>query len=183
MLLFLGCFFLGVFLAIFSFRDEALWIGFFSENQIRQFQGTGQNTEEWIKLLCWRGIPWLAVVCTQRFVFGRVLCAGWCGWMGASDGFVFCALLSRYGFSGIFQMGILGFPQMIFYGAAYVGLLALLDVMQKENQERRNAKILQKTYEKKRMLLIGLFFFMDTALYAVGIWMEYAINPWMLQQL
>lgn len=183
MLLFLGCFFLGVFLAIFSFRDEALWIGFFSENLIRQFQETGQNAEEWIKLFCWRGIPWLVIVVTQRFVFGWVLCAGWCGWLGASGGFVFCALLGRYGFSGIFQMGALGFPQMIFYAAAYLVLLALVDVTQKEKKARRNAKVLQRSYEKKRMILIGLFFFIDTAVYAVGVWMEYAISPWILQHL
>lgn len=113
MLLFLGCFFLGVFLANFSLHDEALWIGFLHENQVRQFAGAEdvEHAEALLKtILLQRGLPWMILLIALCFRFGCAVCAIWFGWLGLSGGFVFAALLGRYGFSGIGQMGILGFP-------------------------------------------------------------------------
>ena len=107
MLLFLGCFFLGVFLANFSLHDEALWIGFLHENQMRQFTGVGdvEQAKALLKtILLQRGLPWVILMIALCFRFGRAICGGWFGWLGLSGGFVFAALLGRYGFSGIWQM-------------------------------------------------------------------------------
>ena len=167
MLLFLGCFFLGVFLANFSLHDEALWIGFLHENQVRQFAGAEdvEHAEALLKtILLQRGLPWMILLIALCFRFGCAVCAIWFGWLGLSGGFVFAALLGRYGFSGIGQMGILGFPQVAAYAAAYIFLLVLMK---------------NKPDLKAQALLIVLFL-LDTGIYGAGIWLEYWVNPWIL---
>ena len=79
MLLFLGCFFFGVFLANFSLHDEALWIGFLHENQVRQFAGAEdvEHAEALLKtILLQRGLPWMILLIALCFRFGRAVCAG-----------------------------------------------------------------------------------------------------------
>ena len=84
MLLFLGCFFLGVFLANFSLHDEALWIGFLHENQVRQFAGAEdvEHAEALLKtILLQRGLPWMILLIALCFRFGCAVCAIWFGWL------------------------------------------------------------------------------------------------------
>ena len=183
MLLFLVFFFLGVFLAIFSLRDKALWIGFLNENQIRQFQGAKdvEQAEALLKtILLQRELPWIILLIALCFRFGRAVCATWFGWLGLSGGFVFAALLGRYGFSGIWQMGILGFPQVAVYAVAYIFLLVLLEAGNRVRQERRNAHLLQNKPDHKAQALLIVLFFLDTGIYGAGIWLEYWVNPWIL---
>lgn len=183
MLLFLGCFFFGVFLANFSLHDEALWIGFLHENQVRQFAGAEdvEHAEALLKtILLQRGLPWMILLIALCFRFGCAVCAIWFGWLGLSGGFVFAALLGRYGFSGIGQMGILGFPQVAAYAAAYIFLLVLMEAGKRVRQERRNAHLLQNKPDLKAQALLMVLFLLDTGIYGAGIWLEYWVNPWIL---
>ena len=186
MLLFLGCFFLGVFLANFLLHDEALWIGFLHENQVRQFTGAGDMEQADVlqkTILLQRGLPWMIVTITCFFQFGRAVCAVWFGWLGLSGGFVFAALLGRYGFSGIWQMGILGFPQVAVYAVAYIFLLFLMEAEKRIRQEQRNARLLQNKPDHKAQVLLSVLFLLDSGIYGAGIWLEYWVNPWILSNM
>lgn len=183
MALFLGCFFLGVFMANFSLHDEALWIGFLHENQVRQFVGAGNVEPAKVLLkniLLQRGLPWGILMIALCFRYGRVVCAIWFGWLGLSGGFVFAALLGRYGFSGIWQMGILGFPQVAAYVVAYIFLLFLMEAGKRVRQEQKNARLLKNKPDHKIQALLVILFLLDTGIYGAGIWLEYWVNPWIL---
>lgn len=183
MALFLGCFFLGVFMANFSLHDEALWIGFLHENQVRQFAGAGDVEPAKVLLkniLLQRGLPWVILMIALCFRYGRVVCVIWFGWLGLSGGFVFAALLGRYGFSGIWQMGILGFPQVVAYVVAYIFLLFLMEAGKRVRQEQKNARLLKNKPDHKIQALLVILFLLDTGIYGAGIWLEYWVNPWIL---
>ena len=93
---------------------------------------------------------------------------------------MFATLLGRYGFSGIGQMGILGFPQVAAYAAAYIFLLVLMEAGKRVRQERRNAHLLQNKPDLKAQALLIVLFLLDTGIYGAGIWLEYWVNPWIL---
>ncbi len=123
MLLFLGCFFFGVFLANFSLHDEALWIGFLHENQVRQFAGA-EDVETCRSIIknhsfaAWTSMDDI-IDCIVLSIWTRRLCyLVWMAW--TFRWFCVCGAAWAVWIFRIGQMGILGFPQVAAYAAAYI---------------------------------------------------------------
>lgn len=170
--IFFGCFFMGVLAANLGLSDEALWVGFVNENNIRQFFAGQQDLRDFIEFaLHSRLIPWVIIVVSGIFFWGRALCGLWFGWLGFSGGFLLAALIQRHGIRGILIMGGMGFPQYIIYAVAYIVLLKLIRIFQKEKKE---------TNSKKNLGIYILFSVIISAIFCLGILTEYYINPLIL---
>lgn len=180
--IFFGCFFLGVLAANLRFSDEALWIGFINENNIRQFLAERQEIRDFLEFaLHSRLIPWIILTVCGIFFWGSAVCSMWFGWLGFSGGFLFAALIQRHGLKGILIMGGMGFPQYLIYAAAYIILLKLIWLYRKE--KKSNTDILNPKSEKKNLGIYVLFSILITAIFSLGIMAEYYINPLILKMM
>ncbi|WP_294783381.1 hypothetical protein [uncultured Eubacterium sp.] len=185
MVIFLGCFFFGVFAANLWLRDENLWMGFVFETQIQNLANVGQNRQEimW-QVLPVRLIPWMLLLFIWNFLRGNLFLNFWIGWLGLSCGFVFASCLGRYGFPGIFYMMLSGFPQILLYLAAYALLVLLWDARRNMQWNRRNQIPGSAGIENHREKVIFLLFvLLDSGIYVLGIWLECSVNPWILKVL
>ena len=183
MVIFLGCFFLGVFVANLWLRDENLWMGFVFETQVKNLANAGQN---WQEIMCQvlpvRLIPWALLLVIWNFSRGNLFLNLWIGWFGLSGGFVFASCLCRYGFSGIFYMLLSGFPQILLYLAAYILLVLLWDARRNMRWNRRN-QIPGNVGNQRETVLFLLLVLLDSGIYVLGIWLECSVNPWILKVL
>lgn len=170
--IFFGCFFFGVLTANLGFSDEALWIGFVNENNIRQFSPEQQEIGDFLEFaLRSRLIPWIILMVCGIFSWGSAVCGAWTGWLGISGGFLLAALIQRHGIRGILIMGGMGFPQYIIYAAAYIILLKLIWIFRKEKK---------KSHSKRNLGIYILFSVIISAVFCLGILAEYYINPMIL---
>ncbi len=180
--IFFGCFFLGVLLANLGFSDEALWVGFINENNIRQFSMEQQDIRDFLEFaLGSRLIPWIIVTVCGIFFWGSAVCGLWLGWLGVSGGFLLAALIQRHGLKGILIMGGMGFPQYLIYAAAYIILLKLIWIYRKE--KKKSTDILNSKSSKKNIGIYVLFSILITAVFSFGILAEYYINPFVLKMM
>ena len=185
MVIFLGCFFLGVFVANLWLRDENLWMGFVFETQVKNLANSGQNWQEimW-QVLPVRMIPWVLLLVIWNFSWGKLFFDFWVGWLGLSGGFVFASCLCRYGFSGIFYMLLSGFPQILLYLVAYVLLVLLWDARRNMHWNRRNQiPGGVGTGSHRETVIFLLLVLLDSGIYVLGIWLECSVNPWILKVL
>ena len=183
--IFLGCFFFGVFVANLWLRDENLWMGFVFETQIQNLANSGQNWQEimW-QILPVRMIPWVLLLVIWNFSWGNLFLNLWVGWLGLSGGFVFASYLCRYGFFGIFYMLVSGFPQILLYLAAYVLLVLLWDARRNMHWNKRNqipGSVGMGSHRETVLFL--LLVLLDSGIYVLGIWLECSVNPWILKVL
>lgn len=170
--IFFGCLFMGVLAANLGLSDEALWVGFVNENNIRQFSAEQRDLGEFIEFaLRSRLIPWIIIVVCGIFFWGSAVCGLWFGWIGFSGGFLLAALIQRHGIRGILLMGGMGFPQYIIYAAAYIILLKLISIFQREKK---------KANSKKNVGIYILFSVFISVVFCLGILTEYYINPLIL---
>ena len=175
--------FWDVFLANFSLHDEALWIGFLHENQVRQFAGA-EDVEHAVSIIknhsfaAWTSMDDIIDCIVLSFWMRRFVLSG----LDGLDFPVVCVCGAAWAvwISGIGQMGILGFPQVAAYAAAYSFLLVLMEAGKRVRQERRNAHLLQNKPDLKAQALLIVLFLLDTGIYGAGIWLEYWVNPWIL---
>lgn len=185
MVIFLGCFFFGVFMANLWLRDENLWMGFVFETQVKNLANSGQNWQEimW-QVLPVRMIPWVLLLVIWNFSWGKLFFDFWVGWLGLSGGFVFASCLCRYGFSGIFYMLLSGFPQILLYLVAYVLLVLLWDARRNMHWNRRNQiPGGVGTGSHRETVIFLLLVLLDSGIYVLGIWLECSVNPWILKVL
>lgn len=180
MVVFLGCFFFGVFAANLWLRDETLWLGFTFETQIENLMQTNHNWKDLMwQILPLRIIPWVILFVIWNFSWGNLFLHFWVGWLGFSGGFVFALCLCRYGFSGIFYMFLSGFPQILLYLAAYILLVLLWDARRNMRWSRRNQLPGSMGNRTEKMLFL-LFVLLDSGIYVLGVWLECRVNPWIL---
>ena len=181
MVVFLGCFFFGVFAANLWLRDENLWLGFVFETQLKNRTGMEQSWQEMLwQILPVRMIPWCLLLVVWNFSLGNLILDLWLGWLGISGGFVFTSCLCRYGFSGIFYMLLSGFPQTFLYLTAYLLLVLMWEARRNRRWNRRN-QISGTTEKRSEIILFLLLFFLDSGIYILGIWLECTVNPWILK--
>ncbi|WP_296116268.1 hypothetical protein [uncultured Eubacterium sp.] len=183
MVIFLGCFFFGVFAANLWLRDENLWMGYLFETQLKNLVNAGQNWKEimW-QILPVRLIPWGMLLVIWNFSQGKLFLNFWIGWIGFSVGFVFASCLCRYGFFGVFYMMLSGFPQILLYLTAYILLVLLWDERRNMRWNKKN-QISGRVGNQRKMVLFLLLVLLDSGIYVLGIWLECSVNPWILKVL
>ena len=94
--------FAAILLANIGWKSEASWIGYLNENSFIQQAGTGGQMEGHIALILKQRAPyWLILVCLARRFPGLIYAGAFAGWQGVSFGFIFSAMLARYGIRGI----------------------------------------------------------------------------------
>lgn len=178
---FFGCFLCGVLSANLRLSDEALWIGFVNENHLLQYTRTAGSVREFLFFAFrYRLIPWIVLILSGVFVWGRVFCGAWFGWMGFSDGFVFAALLSRHGAKGILLMGGLGFPHIPIYLFAYAVLAKLIWIISRERKIRKT-DVFYVAHQKKYIAIYYLLTALLTGIFLLGVMTEYYVQPWLLE--
>lgn len=178
---FFGCFLCGVLSANLRLSDEALWIGFVNENHLLQYTRTAGSVREFLFFAFrYRLIPWIVLILSGAFAWGRVLCGAWFGWMGFSGGFVFAALLSRHGAKGILLMGGLGFPHIFIYLFTYAILAKLIWIFSRDKKVRK-AESFYSAYLKKYIIMYYLLASLLTGIFLLGAMGEYYIQPYLLE--
>lgn len=173
--IFFGCFFFGVLAANLGLTDEALWIGFVNENNIRQFSMEHREIGDFLEFaLRSRLIPWLVIVICGIFFWGSTVCSLWLGWLGFSGGFLLAALIQRHGLKGILIMGGMCLPHYLIYGAAYIILLKLIWIFHREKKQ---------AHAPKNLGIYVLLSAVITAIFILGMLTEFYVNTFILKMI
>lgn len=181
--IFFGCFFFGVLSANLGLSDEALWVGFVNENNIRQFTAQGRDVYGFLGFaLQNRLLPWVIILICGTFFWGIALCGVWFGWMGFTGGFLMTALIQRHGLRGILIMAGMGFPHILIYAAAYLILLKWVWIIRKE-RKNFNADTLNRRSGKKYAGIYFLSAILISCIFSLGILAEYYISPLILSNM
>lgn len=166
---FILCFLAGALAANLRFTDETMWIGFLSENEWMRFADSSGNIREFLLFAVRnRLIPWALLVLLGCFPWGRIYGAAWSGWIGASGGILFAAMILRHGAKGILFMGALCLPQAVLYVCAVLLQLYLIRFFVRERNRRGIGMY----------IVCSLLF---SAVFAAGVFAEYYINPLVLE--
>ena len=180
-LLFFGCFFAAILLANIGWKSEASWIGYLNENSfIQQMAGTGQM-ESHIALILKQRLPyWLILVCFSQTVPGLIYAGVFAGWQGISFGFIFSAMLARYGIRGIAVFAGMCFPQFLIYLVSFI-LMYRLMLMYRRGKQEQIGRGGSMTVQKKVVYLV--FCVILSAVFLCGIFAENYVNPYILNQI
>lgn len=180
-LLFWGSLFLGIILHDRVMGDASWWmVNVSMSDDLELLQTSEFRTSMWKQLLLLRGVPWLFLQSTLFFSWGYRCFCGWYVWLGLSGGMLLGTFAGRGGWSGIGQMMLYGFPQMFFYGIAYMGLLIELAAWKEMWRRRKRAKTLHLETDRREAARFVVLLLCNIGLYLTGMWMELTVNPWML---
>lgn len=169
--LFFLAFFLALLIANTAWKSEMAWVGFLGENSMLSYQGNGTaGMTLWRELLRQRVIDWCFLV-----LFSATLPGMWYGavltvWQGFSMGFFFVSELARYSIRGMSVFFCICFPQWILYLMAIFCMLKLMTWYRERCIMYGNEK--RGRYRGCCVLL--------SAVYVVGILLEYYVNPYFL---
>lgn len=180
-LLFFGCFFAAILLANIGWKSEASWIGYLNENSFIQQAGTGGQMEGHIALILKQRLPyWLILVCFSQTVPGLIYAGAFAGWQGVSFGFIFSAMLARYGIRGIAVFAGMCFPQFLFYFVSFILMYRLMLTYRrgKSGQISRGSSM---TVQKKVVYIV--FCIILSAVFLSGVFAENYVNPYILNQI
>lgn len=180
-ILFFGSFFIMILLANGGWKSEASWIGYLSESSfLQQFSGTGAG-ENTMSILKQRIPYWFVFVVFSQTVPGLIYAGFFAAWQGLSIGFVFSAMIARYGMRGILVFGGMCFPQILVYFVSYFLLYRIMLLYRKRKKERR-MEIDQPMSPKQKGIYI-VFCIILTAVFAAGILAESYVNPYFLEKI
>ena len=178
--LFFGSFFLMILLANGKLENEASWIGYLSENSfLQQFSGTGAGEHV---LAVWKQrLPfWAVLVLFGQTAPGLVYAGFFAAWQGASIGFVFSAVIARYGLRGILIFGGMCFPQILLYFISYFLMYRMMLLYRKQKAEKR-LQFGEAMSVRQKGIYIG-FCILLTGVFAAGMLAESYVNPYFLEK-
>mgnify|MGYP005811832499 CR=1 FL=1 len=178
--LFFCSFFIMILLANGVWESEATWIGYLSENSfLQQFSGAGTG-ENILSVLKQRIPYWLVFVIFSQTMPGLVYAGFFAAWQGLSIGFVFSAMIARYGLRGILVFGGMCFPQILIYFLCYFFLYRIMLLYRKRKKERQLQRGESMTPGQKGIYIV--FCMILTGIFASGIFVECYVNPFFLEK-
>lgn len=178
-LLFLGCFFAAIFLANIGWKGEASWIGYLSENNLIQGVAGSEQIRGQLMVILRQRLPfWLLFVCFSQTFLGLLCGAGFAAWQGISMGFVFSAMLLRYGLRGMLVFGALCFPHYLIYLVSYVLLYRLMLFYRRQKRQKQLWQRSQMDRQRKAIYVVCCIVL--SAVFVLGIALEYYVNPYFL---
>lgn len=179
--LFFGCFFVMILLANRGWESEASWIGYLSENSfLQQFSGTGAG-ENTLSVLKQRIPYWLIFVIFSQTVPGLIYGGFFAAWQGVSIGFVFSAMIARYGLRGILVFGGMCFPQILIYFVSYFLLYRMMLLYRKRKVERKMERNEPMSPKQKGIYIVCCIIL--TAVFTAGMLTESYVNPFFLEKI
>lgn len=162
-ILFLLLFFCSILLANLKCSDEAFWLGFQVENNLKQFQTADLSlTSTLIYITKNRLVIWIILCILGYFRLGDLLFLIYTGWLGFSSGFFVTTLIQHFGLMSLLLVPGICLPQLPVYAFAYILLIT--------NKVKRTAAYIPKC------LLLSVIFL-------GGVFCEYYVNPWVLQKI
>lgn len=181
-LLFFGCFFAAIFFANIGWKSEASWIGYLCENNLIQgLAGSERMQGQWIVILRQRLPFWLILVCFGQTLPGLIYGGCFAAWQGISIGFVFSAMLSRFGMRGMLVFGALCFPHGLVYLVVYIFMYRLIFFYRRQKEQRKWRQSDRDNLQKK-VIYVVLCVVLSVA-FVCGIMLEYYLNPYFLEKI
>lgn len=163
LILFLAIFFGSIIFANVCCYDEIFWMGFQTDNLLRQFAVPERSLTDLIQwFLKNRCVIWISLCVIGYFYKSKFLFLIPTGWFGCSGGIVFTALIQHFGLKSFLLLPVLLLPHLPLYLIAYVLLI--------KNTLHRNGG-----YPVKCLLF--------SCIYTGGVLCEYYCNPWLLETL
>lgn len=162
-ILFMVLFFCSILLANLSCSDEAFWLGFQIENNLRQFRTAELSPDSFcIYLVKNRLVIWIILCFFGYFQRGNLFYLIYTGWLGFSSGFFITTLIQHLGLMSLLMIPGICLPQLPIYVFLYILLI-------------RNKVKGTRAYIPKCLLLSVIFL--------GGVFCEYYVNPWILQKI
>lgn len=178
-ILFFGCFFSAILLANLGWKNEASWIGYLNENSFIQYLAGPDGQDGGTAAVLWQRLPyWILLICFSQTLPGLFYALFFAGWQGLSTGFIFSALIARYGLRGFPVFACMCFPQMPIYLMAWILAYRLMFGWRREKMLHKAAG--GNAWSVKQRVLYIVFCMVLSVIFITGVFCECRINPFFL---
>lgn len=179
-ILFFSCFFSAILLANLGWKNEASWIGYLNENSFIQYLAGADAQDRGVAVIFWQRLPyWILFLCFSQTLPGLFYAFFFAGWQGMSAGFIFSALIARYGLRGFPVFACMVFPQILFYLPAWICAYRLMFGWRREKMLHRVSGT--NVMPLKQRVLYIVCCIILSFVFLTGIFCECRANPFFLR--